>query len=288
MKEDITELFYIVDEFAKIYLSYEKAKLLPSTRLRNRDGNLTLSELLTIYISYSESPCKNFKHYYTRYISIFYRKEFPRLISYERFVEWIPRLLLPLSIFLHCLYGKETGTYIIDSTKIAVCHTKRIKNNKVFSGLAKIGKSTMGWFFGFKLHIIINDTGELMAVRITQGNVDDRAPLMSMSENLIGTLLADRGYIDQKKFVLLYRKGLKIIVGIKKTMKNKLMIFHEKILYRKRFLVETVFGYLKQRMDLEHTRHRSPINAFTHIIATLVAYSLKPNKPKINYIHNMA
>ncbi len=166
MKEDITGLYCFVDEFTKFYQMYEKVGFLPSNKVRHRSGQLSLSEMLTIYILYSQSPCKNFKHYYTRYICVFYRKEFPGLISYERFVSLIPRLLLPLCIFLHCLFGKQTGTYIIDSSKLAVCHNKRIHSHKVFAGFAARSKSTMGWFFGLKLHLIINDEGELMAAKI--------------------------------------------------------------------------------------------------------------------------
>ena len=277
MKEDITKLFCFVDEFSKFYKECEKSKLISSNKIRYREGKLSLSELLTIYIMYSYSPCKDFKNYYTRYICRFYQEEFPNLIAYERFVDWIPRLLLPLTIFLHCLGGEKTGTYIIDSTKMAVCHNKRTKNHKVFAKFAKLGKSSMGWFFGFKLHIVINDLGQLMAVRITPGNVDDRAPLLDMTKGLRGILLADKGYISEEKFKQLYRQGLKMIVGIKKNMKNKLVILKDKILYRKRSFVETVIGFLKERMGIEHSRHRSPINAFTSIIGALVSYSLMQN-----------
>lgn len=100
-------------------------------------------------------------------------------------------------------------------------------------------------------------------------------------------MAADKGYIKQNLSVALYERGLKMIHGIKKNMKNKLMDLNEKILLRKRSIIETVFDYLKNKMDIEHTRHRSAINAFVHIISTLVAYSLKKCKPSINFSYSI-
>ena len=140
----------------------------------------------------------------------------------------------------------------------------------------------MGWFFGLKLHLVITKDGKITAVHITPGNVDDRKPVRQMVKNLWGLLFGDRGYIDQKLFKELYLQGLKLITGIKKNMKNKLMELHEKIYLRKRSISECVFDYLKNKMELVHTRHRSVSNAFVHIISTLVAYSLKPTKPTIS------
>lgn len=282
MRLAITEIFCFVDDFSKIFLEYQKHKLIGTTKLKKYRGKMSLGEMLTIMIMYSHSPCKCFKHYYKYYIIPYYQKDFPNLISYNRFVEYMPSLLFPLTIMLHCLQGKKTGHYYLDSTKLAVCHNKRIYSHKVFKGFAARGKTTMGWFFGLKLHLIINHTSEVIAVKITKGNVDDRKPLHVMTADLIGNLYADKGYIGKEHFVRLYRKGLKLIVGIKRNMKNRLVIMKEKIMHRKRFIIETIFDYMKNKMNLEHSRHRSPINAFTHIIATIVAFALMENKPRIN------
>ena len=139
----------------------------------------------------------------------------------------------------------------------------------------------MGWFFGFKLHLVINHKGQLMAVKITPGNVDDRKALLGMVRGLKGKCFADKGYIGKDVFSALWEKGLRLVTGIRKTMKNHLMPYIDKVLLRKRFIIETVFGVLKTDRNLEHSRHRSPTNAFVNIMAALVAYSYKTNKPKI-------
>ncbi len=140
----------------------------------------------------------------------------------------------------------------------------------------------MGWFFGFKLHIVINHKGELMAVKITPGNTDDRKPLDAMTEDLTGKLLADKGYISKDLFRKLWDRGLHLITGIRKNMRNHLIPLGDKLLHRKRFLVETVFDKLKSSMGIEHTRHRSATNAFVHILSCLVAYTLGKTKPTMN------
>jgi len=282
MKKDITELYSFIDDFCKIYSEYEKKKLLPSLKQRNRNCSMSLSEIMTVMIMYHTSHAKNFKYFYKTCIEYIHKDDFRSALSYNRFVELMPRLFLPLNILMHMLFGEETGTYFIDATTIKVCHNKRRYSNKTFKGLAKAGKSSMGYFYGFKLHLIINEKGEFIALKMTKGNVDDRVPVPELTQDLTGTMYADKGYIKQNLFVDLYERGLKMVHGIKKNMPNKLMILKEKLMLKKRNLIETVFDYLKNKMNLEHTRHRSPINAFVHILSTLVAYSLKTTKPSIN------
>ncbi len=181
-----------------------------------------------------------------------------------------------------CEQSKVTGISYIDATSIAVCHPKRTSRNKVFKGLAKIGKTTYWWFFGFKLHMVINEKGEIQGVTLTKGNVDDRKPVPNLTEKLIGLLFGDKGYIKKELFEKLFDRGLKLVTKVKKGMKNTLMLLEEKIFLRKRSIIETVFGYLKNRLELEHSRHRSPINFLVHIFSTLVSYSMKPKKPCIS------
>jgi transposase len=182
---------------------------------------------------------------------------------------------------------EETGIYFADSTTLKVCHNKRIHNHKVFKELAQRGKSTMGWFFGLKLHLIINHKGEIMAVKITPGNTDDRKALEEIVNGLQGKCYADKGFVGKDIFQKLWEKGLHLITGIRKNMKQYLMPYIDKILLRKRFIIETTFGLLKGNMGLEHSRHRSPVNAFVHILATRVAYCFRSKKPKIktNLLH---
>ena len=180
-----------------------------------------------------------------------------------------------------CALAQHTGLGYIDSTPIPACHNKRIYRHKVFKGLAARGKSTMGWFFGFKLHLVITEKGELLNVLLTPGNVDDRTPVRELTSKMIGLLFGDKGYVDKDLFHDLHERGLKLVTGLKKNMKNKLMSLQEKILLRKRSIIETVNGVLKENFQISHTRHRSFINGFIHIFSTLIAYVLKPNKPAI-------
>jgi hypothetical protein len=212
-----------------------------------------------------------------------YQAEFKNLVSYNRFIELKPRILcyLVLLIEWYCYQAEATGLSYIDSTPLAVCHPKRISRNKVFAGIAALGKTTKWWFLGLKLHLLINENGEIQGLKLTKGNVDDRVPVLGITQHISGLLFGDKGYIKQELFDELYTKGLKLVTGLKKGMKNKLMPLMEKILLRKRSIIETVFSVLKYSFELEHTRHRSIWNAFVHILSTLVAYSMKTVKPSI-------
>ena len=164
-------------EFSEEYQKWEKYKLISNGKIRNRQGNLRLSELLTIVMYFYLSPCKDFKNYYLYFLVSKYKGYF-NLPGYSRIVQLIPRLILPLSIIMQMLRGEETGIYYIDSTKLQICHNKRTSSNRVFNKIAKVGRSSYGWFLGFKLHLIINNKGHIIAVKITKGNKSDLALLI--------------------------------------------------------------------------------------------------------------
>jgi hypothetical protein len=178
--------------------------------------------------------------------------------------------------------GTCTGISFVDSTKITVCGTKRISHNKVFKDIAKIGKSSMGWFFGFKLHLAINDQGEVVAFTITAANIDDRKPLPTLAKGLVGKLFGDKGYISAKLTEKLLDQGLQLFTTVKKNMKNKVMELGDKLLLRKRSIIETVNDQLKNICQIEHTRHRSHANFLINLIAGIAAYTLQERKPKIS------
>lgn len=286
MKKDITELFIIVDDFYKQYEQHMKSHQITNKAKRKptRTPCISISEMMTIVILFHHSPCTNFKFFYKSYLTL-YKSEFPKLPSYNRFIELQQRTLSYFYAFIMivCNIQKTTGIAYIDSTCIPVCHNKRTSRHKTFKGLAKLGKSTMGWFFGFKLHLVITEKGDLLAVDLTPGNTDDRKPVREMVSSLKGFLFGDKGYIDQKLFLDLHQNGLKLITGTRKKMKNKLMTVKEKMLLRKRSIIETVNGVLKEGFNLVHTRHRSPINGFIHIFSTLIAYTFKTKKPAIKW-----
>jgi hypothetical protein len=213
------------------------------------------------------------------------QSEFPNLVTYERFVALMPSAFGPLSAYLKSLYGKCTGISFADSTALAVCDNHRIHNHKVFQGVAQRGKGSMGWFYGLKLHLIVNDRGEILACRVTAGNVDDRKPIPELCKELFGKLIADRGYISQALFEqLLDTFGVQLITRIKSNMKNRLMPLVDKLLLRKRSIIESVVDQLKNISQIEHTRHRSPINCFINILAALIAYCHQPKKPDLNFV----
>jgi len=276
-------LFFDCDEFCRVFEPPLRALLLnDGKRHRHRESTLSTSEVMTILILFQASGFRNLKTYYTQYVCVHMRREFPNLVSYERFVELQSQTALPLTAFLQTRFGRCTGISFVDATSIAICHNRRIESNKVFRGLAKRGKTSVGWFYGFKVHLVINDSGELLGVMITSGNVDDRKPVPAMTKKLFGKLFGDRGYVSQKLFDELYKRGLQLITKLRKNMKNKLMPMVDKLLLRKRSLIETINDQLKNICQIEHTRHRSKINFLVNLLAALIAYTYQEKKPSLN------
>jgi hypothetical protein len=210
--------------------------------------------------------------------------EFPNLVSYNRSVELQQKVALPIVLFLKtCRMGKCTGISFIDSTALKVCHIRREHQHRVFDGIATKGKSTLGWFFGFKLHIVINDKGEILSFVITQGNVDDRQPLSmeSFIRNVSGKLYADRGYISQKLTEILFVDGIHFVAKMRNNMKGGELPLQDRLMLRKRAGIESVNDELKNICQIEHTRHRCFSNFISNLIAELLAYSCLPKKPSI-------
>ena len=285
MKKDITDLFVFLDDFVGGLEKDHCAKHIQFAEMKSsptRTPGLSNSEIICILLMFQNSPCRNFKYFYQSFLQL-YQSEFPQLPCYHRFVALMPRVIGHLAILLYSLLSPGNGMAYVDATSLTVCHPKRISRNKVFKGLAKIGKTTKGWFFGFKLHAIVDLKGNLVRVKLTSGNVDDRSVIDQMTQKMTGLLFGDKGYISKELFINLYKRGLKLVTGLKKTMKNILQPLHEKILLCKRSLIETVFDYLKNKLMLEHSRHRSPLNMIIHIISTLIVYQLKPSKPSISH-----
>jgi len=286
---NLIEIFYLADEFCKEFhknMAGHQIEINTGKKRRNKPCKLSDSEVMTILIAFHLGGYRNLKHFYIYYVQKHLTEDFPQTLSYNRFTELQQKALVPMVLFLKVLrQGKCTGISFIDSTPVRVCNNKRIHNNKTFRGIATIGKSTMGWFFGFKLHIVINDKGEIINFVITQANVDDREPLKNerFIENIFGKLFADKGYVSQKLFNLLFVDGIQLITGLKKNMKNQLMSVSDKILLRKRSVIETINDELKNMCQIEHSRHRSFTNFITNIISGLLAYSFFPKKPSIKY-----
>src|SRR5690348_9874863 len=269
----LLEMFCDVDDFMLKFGPQWKVSQLSAGKERQRAGQLCESEVITILIHFHQSQYRNFKAYYTQYVQMHLRSEFPHLISYPRFVALIPRMTIPLLAYLQSRYGACTGISFIDSTSLEVCGPKRISSHRVFAVDARRGKTSMGWFFGLKLHLAVNDQGELLACCLTPGNVDDRKPVLGLVKRLRGKLFGDRGYISAPLTQQLFEQGLHLITRLRKNMKNQLMHLSDKLLVRKRALIECIIDQLKNISQIEHSRHRSPTNFVVHLIAGLIAYS---------------
>lgn len=287
LTDKIIEIFVKVDDFCNVFkkeFAKNQLTLASDEKKRNRETGLCDSEIITLLIAFHGGQFRNFKHFYSQYVSVHLQDDFPGLVSYNRFIELSHRHGIVFMLFLHhCCMGECTGINFIDSTVLRVCHNKRIKRNKVFKGIAEVSKSTMGWFFGFKLHLIINDKGEILSFYLTKGNVDDRNAkvITEMTKELFGKLFGDKGYLSKALSDLLWGNGIQLITTVRKNMKSKALSNEEKLLLRKRSVIETVNDELKNICQVEHTRHRS-INGFLlNTMGAIAAYSFFPKKPSI-------
>jgi hypothetical protein len=282
----LTTIFYCAEEFCKVYEQIFKKKALKS-KSKNKGGRpskMQLSEIITICIYFHHSGYRTFKWYYQKHVCGELKTAFKNLVSYNRFVEIMQEVAPILALFAMGMNSTNvTGISFIDSLAIKVCHNLRIPSHKVFDGIAKRGKTSMGWFFGFKLHFVINHLGEILSFYITPGNVDDRNfdVMDKLSRKLWGKLFGDRGYISQKLFLRLWQKGIGLVTSVKSNMKNKLVPMFDKLILRKRNVIESTGNLLKNTHQIEHSRHRSVSNFFTNAFSAVSAYVFHPNKPSI-------
>ena len=279
-----TELFCLIDDFCQQFEPMLEQRMLAQSsdkRRRNRTCSMSLSEMTTIVVLFHTMRGRHFKAFYRGIVCRFMTCEFPRQLSYTRFVALMPRCATVLAALFETLKGHCTGLSIADATPLAVCHNLRIQRHRVFKGIAQRGKSSTGWFYGFKLHAVINHLGELLAIKLTPGNVDDRKGLLGIASNLFGTMYADKGYIGKEFVQKMKDKGIDLVTRVRKNMKEVMHSEFDQALLRKRSLVETVFDELKNLCQIEHTRHRSLMNFAVNLMAGIVAYCLQPVKPRI-------
>ncbi|MGN0224994.1 MAG: IS982 family transposase [Prevotella sp.] len=281
----VTELFCIIDDFCKHFNAENAGNLLEDNsgvKRRRRQASLSDSEIMTILLYFHFGTFRNFKHYYLFFIKGTMKSYFPKAVSYNRFVELESRVFFQLMFFLNLgAFGRCTGITFVDSTMIPVCHNLRRYTNKVFKGIATDGKGTMGWCHGFKLHLACNDRGEIIAFVLTGANVSDKDPnvFKVLAKRLYGKLFADKGYISQKLFDFLFEDGIQLVTGLRVNMKNKLMPFYDRMMLRKRYIIETINDMLKNTAQIVHSRHRSVSNFIMNLISALGAYCFFDNKP---------
>lgn len=281
---NILPLFFEIDEFCRHFEPlWNKHLLALNCKKRNRRRSLALSEVMTIMVLFHQSGYRTLKQFYLEFVCQYLDSEFPDLVSYNRFVEYERDALVPLSAYLQTRRGTCSGISFIDSTKLAVCENLRIPQHRQFTGLAARGKTTLGWFYGFKLHLVVSDSGELLAWQVTPGNIDDRRPVPKLAKRLFGKLFGDLGYLSEPLKVILREQNLELVTKVKKNMKNKFLNLSDKLLLRKRAIIETIFDQLKNISQIEHTRHRSFWNFLVNLASGLIAYSWREKKPSLNY-----
>lgn len=287
LADKVIEFFVEVDDFCIVFEAEIAHHLIESKNKggRLRKSQLSDSEIISILILFHYGQFTNFKAFYTQYVCPHLSDLFPDLVSYQRFVALKKKVAVPLMMFLKTKgLGKCRGISFIDSTHLKVCHNRRIHQHRTFKNVAERGFCSIGWFYGFKLHLIINDRGEIISFFLTKGNVDDRnlKVMKSMTENMFGKLFADKGYISKKLSDLLFGNGIQLIAKPKKNMKNVNLSQTDRILLRKRALIESVNDELKNICKLQHTRHRSLGNFLINLMSALSAYCFFPKKPSLN------
>lgn len=286
----ITEIFCSIDDFCKEFVPLFEQRLIGKCKRRNKPSKLSLSEVMTIQVLFHLSGIRTFKKFYMGYLSQHLKGYFPNTVSYNRMVELCSESMLPLLAYLKAQgTGHCSGISFIDSTPLRVCHNRRIHSHKVFNGLAQRGQCSLGWFFGFKLHIVTNDSGQIIDLLITPGNKDDREPLKmnNFIKKLWGKLYGDKGYIGKELFETLFSNGIHLVTRLKKNMKTKLLTpMYDVIMLRKRAVIETIIDQLKNIFQIEHSRYRSPVNFFTNVFSGLIAYNFTDKKPSLNINFN--
>ena len=279
---DRLTIFCEIDDFCREFEpKFNQQLLADQKRKRIKPSRMSRSEVMTILILFHRSGFRDLKRFYTKLVSRYWESDFPDLLSYNRFVELQRDCLILLGAYMQTRLGRCSGVSFVDSSRIAVCDNLRIKQNKVFADTAKRGKTSVGWFYGFKLHLIVSDTGEILAWQMTLGNVDDRKPVPPMSRRVWGKLFGDRGYISKALTELLGEQNIQLITKIKKTMKNKIVNYFDKLLLRKRAIIESINDQLKNISQIEHSRHRSVWNFYTNVVAGLIAYTYQERKPNL-------
>ena len=283
----LIELFVEVDDLYQSFLQYQKTKQLQAVQNPTRVPNLNPSEICTILAAYNYSGYKCFEYYYRNSILKTFHSCFPNAPSYECFLGYIPKAidLMYLWLLYTTAWSERTGLYFIDSKKLAVCHPKREHSNRVFKGIARKGKTSTGWFFGLKIHLTINNLGQIMSFALTSGNVADNNQMLlkHLLSKLEGRCVGDKGYLT-KLFDFFYQSGLHLITKPKKNMKKSKILpvtNTYNLLLDKRAVIESVFDILSSVCDIEHTRHRNSTNAMVHILSSLVAYQYMEQKPRV-------
>lgn len=277
----LVSLYVMVDDVIKTLAASQEFRLrLSSANKGGRPPTLTLSEIVALGLFRYALNIKDVKHFH-RHISSHYADYFPKLPNYQNFVSLLNRisgyvLFLVLWICHHNKqYLSQDDLLIIDTSALKVCEKGRISEHKVCKGLAAIGKTTQGWFYGFKLGLVVDALGHLISVAIGPGNTDDRKFLAPLFQGLQGVGIGDAGFVSKDWAAKLWEQGFMFISDVKKSMK-RLMTKAQHELLRKRQLVEIRLSQLKHRIQQSVSLARSPLGYFSRWVYAVLAYCLFP------------
>ena len=278
---EFTTLFCTIDDFFQkneaIYWQYLKQE---NPKVRHRSGVLCLSEIIFIAVWYKNSQIHHFKAFYGM-IKRFYSKLFKALPSYQRMIYLINQYQMVLqALHISLTSNTQTACAWVDSTTLPVCKNQRIQRHKSLKQIATRGKSSMGWFYGCKLHVLVDAQGHFIQTQLSHGHISDVKMLPKLSQGYIGKIFGDRGYISENLKDQLLKQGIELITYHRKNMRPVALSTKDEAMLRQRNKIETIFSLLKQQYNLVSSRHRSISGYFAGIYASLCAYQIcHQNKP---------
>jgi len=275
--ETLYHIFDRIDDLLKAMSISLRRKLLADLKPKGgRPSGLSLPAILTLGIFRFATGVKDVKHYHRKLVSS-YSQELGRIPNYGNF-NALMNQATPYVIFLLewiCYSNKSTsnGAYFLDATSLKVCENKRIFDHKVCEDIAQRGKSSMGWFFGFKLHVVCDSLGRLVSLLITPGNTDDRKFVLKLLKGLKGLCVADAGYVSKKLMHELYEQGLLLLTDVRNSMK-RLMSEAQHAVLKLRQRIEGIFSCLKHRLKAEASIARSPLGYVSRCLYACLTFAL--------------
>jgi hypothetical protein len=278
----LTKLYCFIDDFIKTLMKLPTGEVIAKgwKGKRGPERRLSLQEVITLNIMRFYIKVNDLKAFH-RLASQSYREYFPKLPNYENFLKAsnksLPAFVVLLWYLLFLNRGmKYGGIFFMDSTALSVCDNHYISSHKVAKGFAARGKTTKGWFYGFKLHGVCDAMGNLLQVAFTSGNVNDSLMVEKLTEMLDGLYVADAGYLlKAETFKALFEKHKRVMAAARKNMK-RLMTAEQKVLLRKRSIIETTWDVLKERFELVYHLARKMDGLFRHYCSSLISFLLQP------------
>jgi len=278
----IVEIFVDCDDFINDFSKEVSFHMIGTNQ--QPISSLSASEIITICIIYHHSRLDCFKSFYTLVVKNVLRSYFPHAPSYTHFIKLKKYYLFDLFAFLwHSRLSKPSNeANFVDSKKLQISHIKRAHQHRVMKGLAEKGKTSIGWFYGLKLHLIINEYGQPCSFLVTSGNKTDNNEevLKTLFRGLQGIFYGDKGYLTKLK-AWLKIQGVELITKVRKNMKKPKLTHKQKHYLKRRSLIETVFGLMTFQCDLDHSRHRSQYGFFSNIFSAIIAYTYLDSLPQM-------